>query len=211
MIRLFVADDHSILRDGLKHLFALVDDIAVVGEAASGAQVLDAVRCGGFDLLLLDMNMPGISGVDLIFRICSHGKKLPILVLSMHNEPRIAKRALLSGAAGYLTKDCDPECLLAAIRKVANGGRYVDPLLAEQMAFETDGESREILHDRISEREVEVLALLAEGWNSAEIACRLHIATSTVEVHRRNLMRKLDMHSVAALTKYAIRQSLITV
>lgn len=131
MIKVLMADDHAILRAGLKQLFALTDDIVVAAEAINGDQVLEQVERGGFDLLLLDMSMPGISGVDLI--ACIHD--LPILVLTMHGEPQIASKALRSGASGYITKDCDPEYLLAAVRKVASGGRYIFPALADQIAF----------------------------------------------------------------------------
>ncbi|MFA6313434.1 MAG: response regulator transcription factor [Sterolibacterium sp.] len=209
MIRLFVADDHAILREGLRELFALVDDITVVGEAMNGEQVLDAVRDGDFDLLLLDMNMPGINGVELLVRLRSQETRQPILVLSMHDEPQIVKRAIQAGADGYLTKDSDPDRLLAAVRKVAAGGCYIDPGVAERMALEITGKNNELIQQVLTERETAVLELLADGITSSEIGHRLHIATATVMVHRRNLMRKLDLHCVAELTKYAIRQGMI--
>lgn len=131
MIRLLMADDHAIMRGGLKQILALAPDIRIECEATDGAEVLQHVRNGEFDLLLLDLTMPGISGVDLIGRVRKIRDTLPILVLSMHNEAQVAARAIKAGAAGYITKDSEPERLLDAIRKVAGGHRYIDPLLAE--------------------------------------------------------------------------------
>lgn len=134
MIRVLMAEDHSVLREGMKRLFALSGDISVSQEAVNGAQVLEMVGRGGFDLLLLGMSMPGNSGVELIARVRAHSPGLPILVLSMHNEVQIARRTLDAGAWGYLTKDCEAEIILEAVREVAAGKRYIDPVLREQMA-----------------------------------------------------------------------------
>ncbi|MCK9389080.1 MAG: response regulator transcription factor [Sulfuritalea sp.] len=209
MIRLLIADDHAIVREGLKQFFTLVDDIAVIGEAENGAQVLNAMRGGGIDLLLLDMTMPGICGVELVSRIRMQDAKMPILVLSMHNESQIVKRALKSGASGYLTKDSDPERLLAAIRKVAGGGRYIDPVVAEQMAFEIAGESHELAHERLSDREFEVLMLLSKGQGVNEIADMLSISNKTVSTHKARLMEKMGMRSNAELVRYAVDNGLL--
>ena len=209
MPRLFIADDHTLVREGLKQLFAFADDMTVAGEAESGSQVLDAVRDGGFDLLLLDMTMPGISGVDLIARIRSQETKLPILVLSMHNEPQIVKRALKAGANGYLTKDSDPERLLAAIRKVANGGGYIDPAVAEQMAFDSAGGRREVLHERLSARELEVLRLLAKGLSVNQIADSFAVSNKTVSTHKARLMEKMGIRTNAELVRYAMTNGLV--
>lgn len=136
-IRLLLADDHALVREGLKQLFAITANIVVAAEATNGTQVLESLRRTRFDIILLDITMPGISGPDLIARIQVFDDPPPILVLSMHNEAQIARRSLAAGAAGYLTKDNDPDVLLAAIAKVAAGGRFLAPDLAEAMAFET--------------------------------------------------------------------------
>ena len=210
MIRLLMADDHGIVREGLKQLFNLIVDIEVAGEAVNGGQVLDAVRKGEFDLLLLDMTMPGINGVELIGRIRSQQPKLPILVLSMHNEPQIVKRALKAGADGYLTKDSDPERLIAAIRKVAGGGRYIDSAVAEQMAFEaTHGNGAGPLHEQLSDREFEILKQLAKGLGVNEIAAMLSISNKTVSTHKARLMEKMDMKTNAELVRYALNNGLV--
>ena len=206
MIRILIADDHAVVRGGLKQLFTLTPDIRVSGEATSGAEVLDRLRQDSVDLLLLDLNMPGISGADLITRARAHRPGLPILVFSMHNEPEIAARMLKAGAGGYITKDCNPDVLLAAVRKVAAHGNYIDPDIASQMAFiDTD---RRSAHNRLSERELLVLRLLTRGLCVKEIGNQLAISGKTVSTHKARLMEKLGTTSMADLMRYAIEHNL---
>jgi len=208
MIKILMADDHGIVREGLKHLFALTADIAVVAEAVNGGQVLERLQQGDFDVILLDMSMPGVSGVNLITRIRSHSPHIPILVLSMHNEPQIARRALNAGAAGYLTKDGEPEILLTAVRKVAQGGCFIDPALAGQMVFETNDPGQKAPHEQLSERECEILLLLAKGKSLNEIADELAISNKTVSTHKTRLMQKMNFSSNADLVHYAVANGL---
>jgi DNA-binding NarL/FixJ family response regulator len=208
MIRVLMADDHGIVREGLKQLFALSPDILVVHEAVSGGEVLAALRAGGVDLILLDMTMPGISGVNLITRLRSHEHCPPILVLSMHNEIQIARRALAAGVAGYLTKDSDPATLMSAIRKVAAGGRFIDPALAEKMVFDS-GNAELPPHDVLSEREYDVLRLLVHGMGVNQIADELKISNKTVSTHKARLMQKMDFHNNAELVRYAVAHGLV--
>lgn len=208
-LRVLLADDHRIMREGLKQLFALMPDIDVVGEATSGAEVLDSLRQTQVDLLLLDMTMPGISGDDLITRVRAHYLALPILVLSMHEEPQIAQRALKAGANGYLTKDQDSQTLLAAVRKVAGGGRFIDPLLAERMAFEVSGVTRRADHLTLTNRELEVLRLLAQGLRVSDIAQKLSLSDKTISTHKARLMEKMSFVSSAELVRYAINHGLV--
>ncbi|MGA8138075.1 MULTISPECIES: response regulator [Pseudomonas] len=209
MIRLMVADDHRIMREGLKQLFALVKDFCVVAEAENGAQVLDLLRHTEIDLLLLDMTMPGSSGEDLIGRIHAHYPKLPILILSMHNEAHIAQRALRAGASGYMTKDHDPETLLAAIRKVSGGGRYLDPELAEQIALQSSGLSPESPSQTLSTREFQILRMLAQGLSVNQIAEQLVISNKTVSTHKTRLMEKMCFTTSTDLVRYALSQGLV--
>lgn len=209
MIQLMIADDHAIMREGLKQLFALAGDLQVVAEAENGVLLLDRLRLGGIDLLLLDMSMPGISGDDLVARIRAHYPQLPILVLSMHNEVQIAQRALKSGASGYLTKDRDPETLLAAIRRVAAGGRYIDAALAEQMAFAATGLGPSSQHSALTDRELQVLRLLARGMSVSRIATELVISHKTVSTHKARLMEKMGFISTADIVRYAMAQQLL--
>jgi len=209
MIRLMIADDHAIMREGLKQLFALAGDLQVASEAENGAMLLERLRQGDIDLLLLDMSMPGISGEDLIARIHTHYPQLPILVLSMHNEVQIAQRALRSGASGYLTKDRDPEALLAAIRRVAAGGRYIDAGLAEQIAFAASGLGPYSQHDALTDRELQVMRLLAHGLSVSRIATELAISHKTVSTHKARLMEKMGFTSTADIVRYAMSQRLL--
>lgn len=206
MIQLMIADDHAIMREGLKQLFALADDLHVVAEAENGVLLLEQLRHERIDLLLLDMSMPGISGDDLIARIRAHYPQLPILVLSMHNEVQIVQRALKSGASGYLTKDRDPETLLATIRRVADGGRYIDAALAEKMAFVAMGVEPCSPHDVLTDRELQVMRLLARGLSVSRIATELIISHKTVSTHKARLMEKMGFLSTADIVRYAMTQ-----
>ncbi|MFH2135574.1 MAG: response regulator transcription factor [Pseudomonadota bacterium] len=209
MIRLMIADDHAIVREGLKQLFALVADISVVGTAINGGEVLEALHHNSVDLLLLDMTMPGISGIELISRVKAQNPEQKILVLSMHNEPQIARRALGAGAAGYLTKDSDPEVLLAAIRRVAAGGRYIDASLAEAMVFDSQDNKQQAPHEQLSERELQILKLLVRGDSVNEIASALVISNKTVSTHKSRLMQKLNLGNNAELVRYGVEHALI--
>jgi DNA-binding NarL/FixJ family response regulator len=201
MIKVLIADDHAIVREGLRQLFALCPDLAVAAEAVNGGQVLSHLRGGEVDLLLLDMAMSGISGVDLIKRVRLHHGALPVLVLSMHNEVQIARRALAAGANGYLTKDCGAETLTTAIRKVAGGGRYIDPRIVERMVFEGDDEQSPP-HEQLSSREQRILGLLGQGRTVNEIALELSISNKTVSTHKARLMQKMSFANNAELMRY---------
>lgn len=209
MIRLLIADDHAIVRGGLKQLFALAPDIQVVGEASSGADVLEQLRQLSVDLLLLDLNMPGISGADLVGRVKAHQCELPILIFSMHTEPMVAARMLKAGANGFITKYCAPDQLLAAVRKVAARGNYIDPDIAEQMAFNATSTAARPLHALLSERELEVLRLLTTGLGVKDIATQLAISRPTVSTHKSRLLEKLRLSSMAELMRYAMEHELL--
>ncbi len=204
MIRLLIADDHAIVRSGLKQVFALAPDLEVVGEAVNGAEVLDCLRQYEFDLLLLDINMPGLSGPDLIARVKAHRADLPILVLSMHNEAQVATCVLKAGANGYVTKDSEMDVLLGAIRRVAGGGKFIAPELAEKLVFDTSMSSEKPPHTSLSDRELEVFRLLVAGRGVNEIVEQLCISNKTVGTHKTRLMEKLNLASVAELTRYAL-------
>lgn len=209
MIRLIIADDHAIVRGGLKQIFALVPDFEVVGEAVNGTEVLECLQREPFDLLLLDLNMAGISGADLITRVKAQRADLPILVLSMHNDPQVAARMLKAGASGYITKDCNPDILLLAIRKVAANGNYIAPDLAEKMVFDAKSTAQRPLHTLLSDRESEVFHLLIAGKGANEIAAQLAISNKTVSTHKARLMQKMNFHNNAELVRYAIDRGLI--
>jgi len=209
MIRILIADDHSIVREGIKKLFTKSEDIVVAGEASNGEQVLEILGAGGIDLLLLDMSMPGLCGEELIKRICLLNNAPPILVLSMHNEPQIALSAITAGAAGYLTKDSDHEIIGVAIRRVASGGRFIDADVAEKLAFERDSTQPALLHTCLSERQILIFRMIARGQSLNAIAIDLEISNKTVSVHKANLMRKMGFTSNAELIRYAIANDIL--
>ncbi|MBB5469298.1 DNA-binding NarL/FixJ family response regulator [Paraburkholderia sp. Clong3] len=208
MIRILIADDHAIVRGGLRQIIATTSDIVVAAEAAQGAEVIDKLRSCALDLLLLDMTMPGISGVALIRRVRAEHPSLPVLVLSIHDEAQVASRALRAGATGYLTKDSDPEVLLAAIRKLADGGRFIDPKLVDAMVFDTQrGDVPP--HEVLSDREFEVLQMLAAGRSINEIAQACALSAKTISTHKMRLMQKLGLSNNAEVIRYAIRHGMI--
>jgi len=208
MIQVLIADDHAIVRGGVKQLLALVEDIAVAGEATNGMQLMELLRTVPCDLVLMDMTMPGLCGVDLIAHIRAHDPKLPILVLSMRNEVQVARGALRAGANGYLTKDNEPEVLLAAIRKTAAGNRFIDPLLVEGMVFEPDAPNARPAHEQLSNREFHILSLLARGKTVNDIASELAISNKTVSTHKARLMQKMNFRSNAELVRYGVAHGL---
>lgn len=209
MIRILVADDHALVRKGMKQLLELFDDVEVIGEATNGVEVMEYVRKGGFDLILLDMIMPGVSGVELVSWICAQDNPPPVLILSMHKESHVAMRALKAGATGYLTKDNEPETLISAIRKVAKGERFIDPFLAEQMIFKGSELIKRKSHWQLSERELHILCEQARGIGINEIAERLGISNKTVSTHKARMMEKMCFASYADLVRYAVAYGLV--
>lgn len=203
MINLMIVDDHTIMREGLKRLFALDKDILIVAEAANGHQTLDCLRIARVDLLLLDVSMPGLSGEALISRINHLHPRLPILVLSMHNDPNLAMRMLYSGAAGYLTKQQSPEILIDAVKKVSGGARFIDPCLLEQIALSSLKPRSRCGPDSLTNREFQIMRLLAEGLSIKQIAEQLMISNKTVSTHKLNLMEKMGFTSTADLVRFA--------
>jgi DNA-binding NarL/FixJ family response regulator len=209
MIRIVIADDHKIVREGLKQILALAPDIGIVGEAASAEEVMRVLSQCDCDLLVLDMTMPGLSGVDLIKRIKQRELAPLILVLSMHNEGQLVSRALKAGAAGYMTKDSEPDMLVAAIRKIAAGGRYIDPQLVDEMVFDQRLDGSTPLHQRLSDREFQIFRMLVAGNSVTAIADALSLSAKTVSTHKLRLLQKMNMQSIAELTRYAVEHRLI--
>lgn len=208
-IRIVIADDHAIVRDGLKRIFEGQPDFAVVGEARDGHEALAAARSDALDVMLLDMSMPGRSGVELIKQIKAERPALPVLVLSMHDEQQYAVRAIRAGAAGYLTKDSATTQLVAAIRKVAAGGLYITTSVAEQLAQGLKAVADDLPHKRLSDREYEVFMRLVAGESVSGIAERLHLSVKTVSTHKTHILDKMRMGSVAELVRYAVAHRLL--
>lgn len=209
MIRIVIAEDHAIVRAGLKQMFAIIPEMEVVAEAVDGDSVLDTLRHTRCDILLMDLNMPGISGPDLIARVKSHWPNQPVLVLSMHDTAQIASRALKAGADGYVTKDSEPEVLLAAIRKIAAGGRFISSEVAQKMALLATVSGDLLPHNSLSDREFDVFKCLIKGMGVNDIAAQLSISNKTVSTHKARLLDKMHLTSVAELTRYAMDNQLL--
>ena len=209
MIRVLIADDHTLMRDGLKQILATAGDMVVAGEASDGFQTIDQVRGGDWDLLLLDMSMPGRSGVELIKQIKAEKPRLPILVLSMHKESEYAVRSIRAGAAGYLCKDSASEQLLNAIREVAAGGRFIIPDLASDLAFSLIQRDDQPLHAALSDREYMILRKLTAGRGISEIAQQLNLSPKTVSTYKARVLQKMEMSSVADLIRYGLKHDLL--
>ncbi|MEW5890521.1 MAG: response regulator transcription factor [Pseudomonadota bacterium] len=209
MIRVLLADDHAIVRDGIKQILADTDDLVPAGEAVNGNEVLDKVREGDWDVLVLDISMPGRGGLELIKQIKAEKPRLPILVLSMHHEEQYAVRALRAGASGYLTKEADAEHLVAVIRKVAAGGVFLSPAVAEQMARDLMPGAEGLPHTLLSDREYQVFRMIVAGAGVTEIADRLCLSVKTVSTHKTRIMQKMNMTNQTELIRYAIRHNLV--
>jgi DNA-binding NarL/FixJ family response regulator len=208
-IRLLVADEHNLMRAGLRLIFAQTPEFAVAAEATNGAEVLKRLSEDLFDVLLLDLNMRAGCGVDLISRVKARQPQLSILVLTASNEPQMAIRALRAGANGYITKNCEPDILQSAIRKVAARGNYIAPDIAEKMVFQMVSKQQPLPHHQLTDRELEVLQQLIAGLSPRQIAERLSISDKTVSTHKTRLMEKLSVSSTVDLMRYAVINGLL--
>ncbi len=209
MIRVLIADDHPIVRSGLKEILVHHLEGVVCGEAENAQQVLSEVQRHSWDLLILDITMPGRSGFDILGDLKQLQPKLPILVLSMHPEEQYAKRALTAGARGYLKKESAPEELIQAARKLLAGGRYVSPTLAEQFARDLHESADRPVHETLSAREFEILVMIGAGRTVSQIAEELHLSVTTVSTYRARVLEKMNMATTAELIRYVIRNHLV--
>ena len=209
MIRILVVDDHAIVREGLKQILADVNDMAVRDEAAGGQEALAKIRSGEFDVVLLDISMPGRSGLEILKEIKAERPKLPVLILSMHAEEQYAVRTLRAGASGYLTKASAPDELIGAIRKVSCGRKYVSSSLAEKLALELDIDTKKPPHATLSDREYQVMLMLASGKSVKDIADELCLSVKTISTYRARVMEKMNMKKNAELTLYAVQNHLV--
>ena len=209
MIKVLIADDHAIVRRGLKQILEETPDIVVRGEAANADEVFAQLRLGAWDVLVLDINMPGRSGVDVLKEIKRQRAKLPVLILSMHAEEQYAARVFKAGASGYLPKESAPDELVKAIRKVHGGGRYVSPAQAEKLLYLLNQDNGERPHETLSDREYEVLRRIASGRTISQIGVDMKLSVKTVSTYRTRLLEKMRMKTNAELTHYGIKQRLV--
>jgi two-component system invasion response regulator UvrY len=217
MIRIAIVDDHAMVRGGLRQFFADQTDLAVVAEAANGHEVLDILRRGGVDVIVLDIAMPGVSGVDALVSIRAHAPALPVLILSGFPEAHYATTMLRQGASGYLNKDCDPDEIVLAIRTLARGHKYISASMAERLAGALgdgladtqDCGGDKALHELLSERELQVFLRLAQGEALGNVAKSLSLSGKTISTYRARVMEKLKLASNSDLTYYALKNGLI--
>jgi two-component system invasion response regulator UvrY len=209
MIKILIADDHAIVREGLKQIVAETADMMVADEASSGYEVLDKVWNNEYDVVVLDISMPGRDGVDILKQLKSTRPDLPVLVLSMHPEEQYAVRVLKAGAAGYLTKESAPDELVTAIRRVSIGRKYVSSTLAEKLVFDLQHDTQKPLHETLSDREYQVMCMIASGKRAKEIAEELYLSIKTISTYRSRILEKMKMKNNAELTHYAIKHGLV--
>jgi DNA-binding NarL/FixJ family response regulator len=209
MIKIIIADDHTIVREGLRRIIDEVEDIEVIGEAIDGQEVLEWVKNGGFHMLLLDLSMPHHSGVDFIKRLKDESPKLPILVLTMHDEEQYAVRSIRAGASGYLTKESASKELINAIRRVAQGRLYINAAVGEKLALDAMTTHDGPPHKNLSDREFEVFQMIVRGRSITEIATNLNLSVKTISTHKTHILQKMDVNSIADLVRYAVGNGLM--
>ncbi len=208
MLKILIADDHPIVRQGLKQILSEEPDIGVVGEAQNSQEVLELVRKQDWDIVILDITMPGRGGLDVLKELKHERPKLPILMLSVHPEDQYAVRALKAHASGYMTKDSAPEELVKAIRKILRGGKYISSTLAEKLAFDLETETEKPLHETLSDRESQVMLMIASGKTISQIAEELSLSGKTIGTYRTRILEKMKMKTNAELTHYVIKNNL---
>ncbi len=209
MIKVLIADDHALFRDGLRRIFNETEDIEVVAEAVDGKDILKKARECDWDIILLDISLPDINGLEIIKRILSVNSASRILVLSMYPEEEYAIRAIRSGASGYLTKDSPTDQLINVIRRIAKGGKYVNPELAEKLLFNPVMDSATLTHTTFSDRELHVFKLIVAGESLTAIASKLSLSVKTVSTYRSRILEKMNMKNNAQLVRYAIQHRLV--
>src|SRR6185436_12977949 len=209
MIRVAVIDDHAVVREGLKRIISENPGMVVTAEAGDGYEAIKILQNAPCDVVLLDITMPNKSGLDVLKQLHAESPRLPVLVLSMHSEDQYAVRVLRAGASGYLTKESAPAKLVQAIRKVVRGGKYVSPSLAEKLVLDLETHSDKPPHELLSDREFQVLCMIASGRTVTETANELALSVKTISTYRVRILEKLKMKHNADLTRYAIKQGLV--
>ena len=209
MIRLLIADDHAIFREGLKHILEEHPDIIVADEAKNGQEVLDNIWKREYDMVLLDIGMPGMPAIEVLKKVKNEKPRLPILVLSMYPEEQYAVRVIKAGASGYLTKESAPEELITAIRKITAGRKYITSSVAEKLAAEVEPDAARPAHHTLSDREFEVFRLIASGKTVTQVADALFLSVKTISTYRSRILEKMKMKTNAELMHYALKHQMI--
>jgi len=209
MIKILIADDHTLFRKGLKHILSEYPDLVVTDEASNGQEVLDKIWHNDYDMVLLDITMPGMTGLDALKQLKNDKPKLPVLVLSMHPEEQYAVRVIRAGASGYLRKESAPDELITAIQKISGGRKYITSSLAERLADDMEPTAEKPLHDTLSDREFEVFRMIAAGKTIKQIAEALFLNARTISTYRSRILEKMQMKTNAELIHYAIKHQIL--
>jgi len=208
MIRILIADDHPMFREGLKHILAGCPAFTVADEASNGQEVFEKVWNNEYDMVLLDIAMPGTPGLEVLKRLKSEKPKLPVLVLSMYPEEQYAVRVIKAGASGYLTKESASEELITAIRRISGGRKYITSSIAERLADDIESAAEKPLHDTLSDREIEVYRMIAAGKTTTQMAEELFLSVKTISTYRSRILEKMNMKTNAELIRYAIKNNM---
>jgi DNA-binding NarL/FixJ family response regulator len=209
MMKILIADDHSIVREGLKQYVKTLDEVKLIDEAVDGEEAWTKIKEGDYDLVILDVSMPGMSGLDVLRKMKERNLKTPVLMLSVHPQEQYAIHAIKMGASGYISKDSAFEELTFAIKKIASGGRYIATAFAEKLAFNGSDPDTRRYHEKLSQREFQVMIMLAKGKSVTEISNEIFISGKTVSTYRARILEKMGMKKNAELTMYAIKNNLI--
>ncbi len=209
MIKVFIADDHAVVRSGIKQILSEDNNISVVGEASTTDEIMDQLYEQTWDILILDITMPGKNGLDAMIEIKRRKPEIKVLILTMHSEEEIAIRALKTGASGYLNKESVPGELIKAVKKVYDGGRYISPSIAESIALSFEKSKPNLIHEDLSDREFQIMCLIASGNTLHQISENLSISVKTVSTYRSRILEKMNMKSNVELTHYAIKHRLV--
>jgi len=209
MIKVLITDDHPVVRHGIRQILESCKEISLIDEAGDGGELLKKILSTDYSVVLLDISLPGRSGLELLKDIKKIKPSLAVLMLSIHPEEQYALRALKTGASGYLTKSSAPEELITAVRKAANGGKYITQSLAESIAWDFDSEQEKPLHHKLSDRELEVMCLMAKGKSIREIADDMAVSPKTVSTYRERILSKMNLHSNSEIIRYAIKNGLV--